>query len=57
MERKNGLWVEMKRKKGGRLSEEQKAWAEALQAQNYTWVCAHGAEEACDAIYRYLTGE
>ena len=53
----HGLWIEMKRKNGGRLSDEQKAWIEALTAQHYLCVVAHGADEACDAIYRYLTGE
>ena len=53
----HGLFVEMKRRKGGRLSEEQKEWADALMNQNYTWICANGAEEACDAIFAYLTGE
>ena len=53
----HGLWVEMKRRKGGKLSPDQKAWIEALTAQHYTVIVAHGADEACDAIYQYLEGE
>ncbi len=51
----HGLWVEMKRKKGGRVSDEQKAWIEDLEGQMYRCVVAHGCEEACDAIFKYLT--
>ena len=51
----HGLWVEMKRQKGGRLSDEQKAWIEALTAEKYLAVRADGAEAACDVIYKYLT--
>lgn len=51
----HGLWVEMKRQKGGRLSDEQKAWIDALTAEKYLAVRADGAEAACDVIYKYLT--
>ena len=53
----HGLYVEMKRQKGGRVSEDQKAWMEALTQQGYVCVVAHGAEEACDVIWHYLEGE
>lgn len=53
----HGLYVEMKRQKGGRVSEDQKAWMEALTQQGYVCVVAHGAEEACDVIWQYLEGE
>ena len=53
----HGLYIEMKRQKGGRVSEEQKAWMEALTQQGYVCVVAHGAEEACDVIWHYLEGE
>lgn len=52
--RSHGLFVEMKRKKGGRVSEEQTAWIDALGAQKYMCVVAHGAEEACCFIQDYL---
>ena len=53
----HGLWVEMKRVRGGRVSEDQKAWIEALTKQGYRAEVAHGAEEACDFLYKYLTEE
>lgn len=53
----HGLWVEMKRKKGGKVSDEQKAWIDALTKQGYVALVAHGAEEACNMIYDYLMGE
>ena len=51
----HGLFVEMKRQKGGRLSDDQKAWLDALTAEHYLAVRADGAEAACDVIYKYLT--
>ena len=53
----HGLWVEMKRRKGGTLSPAQKDWIEDMTEQHYMAVRADGAEEACDVIYRYLTEE
>lgn len=53
----HGLYIEMKRQKGGRVSEDQKAWMEALTQQGYVCIVARGAEEACDAIWNYLEGE
>jgi len=43
-----GVAIEMKRRVGGRLTEEQLAWLAALAADNCAWVtfCAHGADEA-----------
>ena len=51
----HGLWIEMKRRKGGRVSEDQAEWLKALEGQMYRAVVCHGAEEACDMLYRYLT--
>ena len=51
----HGLYIELKRRKGGRVSEEQASWLKALEGQMYRAVVCHGAEEACDEIYRYLT--
>ena len=51
----HGLWIELKRKKGGRLSPEQKDWIDRMNKKNYLAVVANGAEEACDIIYKYLT--
>ena len=52
----HGLFIEMKRRKGGRVSEEQKAWISALKAQGYRAEVCHGWEEAADLITDYLEG-
>lgn len=52
--RYHGLYIELKRQKGGRLSVAQAEWLRALQAQGYrTAVCA-GWESARDTIMDYL---
>ena len=51
----HGLWVEMKRQKGGKLSPDQKDWIDRMNRKGYLALRADGAEEACDIIYRYLT--
>lgn len=50
----HGLFIEMKRKHGGRLSEKQVEWLKALEAERYCAVVCAGAEEACDTIMQYL---
>ena len=52
----HGLWVEMKRQKGGRLEPEQKDWLERMNRKGYLALRANGADEACEIIYKYLTG-
>ena len=52
----HGLWVEMKRKKGGKLRPDQKDWIDRMNRKGYLAVRADGAEEACEVIYKYLTG-
>lgn len=48
------LYIEMKRRDGGRLSDAQHGWIQALnRAGNLAIVC-HGWEEARDAIMNYL---
>lgn len=53
----HGLRIEMKRRRGGRVSPEQAAWLEALREQGYAAVVAYGWEEAADAIEKYLRGD
>lgn len=49
-----GLWIELKRRDGGKLSKNQAEFLEALAGQGYkTAVCA-GWEEAKNEILRYL---
>ena len=53
----HGLYVEMKRLKGGRVSPEQVAWMEALQAEGYMVAVCQGWEMASDVIVNYLRGK
>lgn len=53
----HGLRIEMKRRRGGRVSPEQAAWLEALREQGYAAIVAYGWEEAADAIEKYLRGD
>lgn len=50
----HGLYIEMKRRKGGRVSIEQKKMMIALREQGYRVVVALGWEEARDAIMKYM---
>ncbi len=50
----HGLWIEMKRKKGGKVSPMQTAWLESLTAQGYKTAVCHGAAEAIVMIACYL---
>lgn len=52
----HGLYVEMKRIKGGRVSPEQVSWMEALQAEGYMVAVCQGWEMASEVILRYLKG-
>lgn len=51
----HGLWVEMKRAKGGRVSKEQREFHAELLARGYHVVVAEGADEGFRAIERYLS--
>ena len=50
----HGLYIELKRQKGGRLSIAQTEWLQALQAQGYRAVVCAGWESARDTIVEYL---
>lgn len=52
----HGLYIEMKRRKGGVLSAEQKEWLSALAEQGYCALCCAGWDAARDAIVTYLAG-
>lgn len=49
-----GLFIEMKRRKGGRVSDAQKAYIEALRGHGYAVVVCRGCDEAFDALTAYL---
>ena len=51
----HGLFVEMKRTKGGSVSKEQKDWIAYLQAQGYRAIVCRGFEESKREIECYLS--
>ena len=51
----HGLFVEMKRQRGGKLSDDQKDWIIKLQAQGYEVKVCAGFEAAKAAIEEYLS--
>ena len=50
----HGLFVEMKKREGGRVNIEQKIWLNALNEQGYRAVVCKGWEHARDEITKYL---
>lgn len=50
----HGLFVELKRVKGGRVLEEQERWLKRLNAEGYQAVVARGHEAAIETIKDYL---
>ncbi len=53
----HGLFIEMKRRHGGRVSPEQASWLRALEVLGYCAQVCFGADEAIAVIDRYLKGE
>jgi hypothetical protein len=53
----HGMFIEMKRKKGGRLSESQKFIIDALRSAGYFVVVCKGCEEAQKEICNYMLGK
>lgn len=53
----HGLFIEMKRRDGGRLTDYQKRWLHLLERQGYAAVVCHGAQQAAAVITKYLKGE
>lgn len=52
--RYHGLWIELKRRCGGSVSPEQKAWKSALEHQGHRVEICKGFEEAKATIEEYL---
>ena len=50
----HGLYIELKRAKGGQVSVFQKVWINALRAQGYRVDVCHGWTEAKESIEKYL---
>ena len=53
----HGLYLELKRRKGGVVSDAQREIHDSLRGQGYRVVVARGWEEARDALVEYLGGE
>lgn len=49
-----GMFIEMKRRKGGTVSAEQKDWTSFLGSMGYKCVVCRGADEAKAAILDYM---
>ena len=50
----HGLYIEMKRQKGGRVSEKQKEWIERLNQNGYLAVVCKGFNEAREVVEKYI---
>lgn len=50
----HGLFIELKRAHGGRVSREQQDWIDDLNARGYAAAVCHGWEEAAREIKEYL---
>lgn len=53
---KHGLWIEMKIRRGGVISTEQRTWINRMNAVGYVAVVAKGWEHAVQLIESYLDG-
>jgi len=51
----SGLYIELKRVKGGSVSKEQKDWIEFLNSQGYKALVCRGSAEAIKEIKDYLS--
>lgn len=52
----HGLYIELKRRRGGRASDLQITWMEELMRQGYCVALCEGWERAADTIMQYLGG-
>ena len=53
----HGLWIEMKRRKGGFLSDPQRTALLALKLEGYSTAVCHGWQEARNTVIRYMEGD
>lgn len=51
-----GLFIEMKRPKGGTVTDKQKDWLDRLKRAGYATAVAHGFEQAQAIVERYMEG-
>ncbi len=52
----HGLFIELKRQEGGRLSHHQEWWRDLLLKEGYAWFEAKGAAEMISIVEEYLHG-
>lgn len=50
----HGLYIEMKRQKSGRVSDEQKTFSQDVSAEGYLCVVCNGATQAIEEIRHYM---
>lgn len=53
----HGLFIELKKEKGGRTSKEQQKWIEYLESAGYCAQVCHGWDAARELIERYMRAE
>ena len=53
----HGLYIELKRRKGGRVSEKQSEWLQDLMKEGYKTCVCYGSDEAICVIDEYLKRE
>lgn len=53
----HGLFIELKRRRGGRVSPDQEKWHGRLRQAGYAVVVARGCTEAAELITAYLDGK
>lgn len=53
----HGMYVELKRTKGGRVGEEQEKWLSELKNQGYHTALCRGWEQAKNEIAAYMSGK
>jgi len=53
---KHGLWIEMKKRRGSKISPEQRTWINRMNSLDYVAVVAYGWEHATKVIAQYLDG-
>lgn len=54
LKHKDALYLEMKRREGGKWGDDQKAWKEKVEALGFTYELAKGAKEAWQKIQEFL---
>lgn len=53
----HGAYIEMKRRKGGKITVQQTRWMEQLMAQGYAVACCNGWEVAAKFLIDYMNQE